>query len=488
MTDIETLSLKETRGGFRIYLNNFNLKKIGFEAGQGFEEIHEEGRIRVVLNPDSKRKVLPSDKGPLMDLRNKKIGETLPDCDRVTVEYKKGEVVLGVYHHTKRVSEREKAFISRARKGVALRMGELFAGIGLLSKQLHLGLLAAGVMSSMAFANELERLPADVNSNSNPIWQVTEPNAVFVQDDIMTMDKSLVPKLDCLVIGYPCTPFSRQQGANRKRDLEHDAGTLFIPTLDVINRANPALVVLENSDNMLSSQTLALMDSVMDKTGYYRTETVLNGHEHGDFERRKRLCLVWVSKGLTGLDMSTLVGDTQSARKVKDILEPMSFNDKAWRDMSHVAKKNNETSHNHKMCVVSDDDTTMATIPATYAKIKADTPLVAHPTDSGLHRLVTVSEHANVRRMEGDYKQAVVSVGAGTHHLTSRTNATGAHMMLGNAVNPQAWSAAGEHIGRWIMTKVNPVKVPTITSIATTQKTSFIDTTVENSGQMALLI
>lgn len=478
MKQIETLSLKKTKGGHRVYLNNKTLEKIGFKAGVGFDEIHEENCVRIIVSPDSERKVLNCGRGPLMDLRNKKLGQTLPDCDRVSVDYKEGEITLRVYHHEERVRQREKSLISKVKKRVPLRMGELFAGIGLLSKQLHMGLLAAGLSTTMAFGNELERLPADVNVNSNPIWQETAPDAVFVNDDIMTMDKSLVPELDCLVIGYPCTPFSRQQGANRKRDLEHDAGALFIPTLDIINRANPALVVLENSDNMLNSTTLSLMDRVMSATGYYRTETVVNGHDHGDFERRKRLCLVWVSKGLQGLDMSKLVPTCTDERRVHDIVEPMPLDDKTWRDMSHIAKKDNEHGHNHKMCVAEMHDKTMPTIPATYAKCKADTPLIAHPEDQSLHRLLTVSEHANVRRMEGEYKQAVVSIGDGSHHLTTRTNATGAHMMLGNSVAPQPWAAVGRHIGKWL-TGEERVE-------AVNEGQVSVKTLLEDNGQIAM--
>ena len=487
MKQIETLSLKKTKGGFRVYLNNQTLKKIGFEIGVGYEEIHEEDCVRIIVNPDSKRKVLNCGRGPLMDLHNKRLGETLPDCERVSVHYQNGEIVLRVYHHTKRISDRVKSLASKVKNRKPIRMGELYGGIGLLSKQLHIGLLAAGLSSAMAFGNELERLPADVNVNANSIWQDTTKDAVFVQDDIMTMDKSLVPQVDCLVVGYPCTPFSRQQGGARRRDLDHDAGTLFIPTLDIINRANPAMVILENSDNMLNSTTLSLMDRVMSATGYYRTETVLNGHDHGDFERRKRLCLVWVSQGLEGLDISQLAPSCIKPRKVQDIVEPMSLEDAAWRDMSHIAKKDKEGNHNHKMCVASMGDTTMPTIPATYAKCKADTPLIAHPEDAGLHRLLTVSEHANVRRMSGQYKQAVVSIGDGTHHLTTRTNATAAHMMLGNAVAPKPWIAVGEHIGNWLVTAVQPEREVNDAPIKNSQHyVASIQTTIEPNGQVAL--
>jgi len=269
------------------------------------------------------------------------------------------------------------------------------------------------------------------------------------------------------------------QGANRDRDTQHEDGNLFIPTLDVINRANPAIVLLENSDNMLNSDTLALMDSVMSATGYYKTHTVLNGHEHGDFELRKRLCVVWVSKGLTGLDADALPREGQHDRIVADILEPISDTDKAWKDLSHVAKKNNEKSHSHKMCVVNDNDTKMPAIIATYAKIKADTPFVAHPTNSGLHRILTVSEHANVRRMAGEMKKAIVSVGDGTHHLTNRTNATAAHMMLGNSITPQPWASMGSFIGDWLVSLTKPAV-----------KDAIIKTTVvvEDSGQYALAL
>ncbi|MFT5715982.1 MAG: DNA (cytosine-5)-methyltransferase 1 [Oleiphilaceae bacterium] len=479
MKNIETLSLKATRGGHRVYLNNKTLERIGFKAGVGFKELHEDGQVRVVVDTQAQRKVLDSDKGPLMDLRNKQLGDTLPNCERVTVQYKENEILITAYHHTKRVWDREKLFLSKVRNNTALRMGDLFAGIGLLSRQIHKGLMLAGLTTAMAFANEYERLPSDVNFNSNEIWQSTTQDAVFVNDNILTMNKKLVPQLDCLVIGYPCRGFSRQQGTNRNRDLHHETGNLFIPTLDVINRANPALVVLENSDHMIGSDTLMLIDSVMKATGYYRTETVLNGREHGDFELRKRLCVVWVSEGLKGLDLSNVTPIENNIRTVADILEPIANDDKAWKDLSHVAKKTTEKSHSHKMCVSEPDDTTMPTIPATYAKIKADTPMIAHPTDNGLHRILTSAEHANVRRIDGQFKEAIVSIATGNHHLTNRTNATASHMMLGNSVAPSPWVALGHFIGRWAMDSASPRR-PVVVN---TQKTISV---IEQNGQFAL--
>jgi DNA (cytosine-5)-methyltransferase 1 len=458
MKNIETLSIKITRGGHRVYLNNKTLAKIGFTAGVGFKEVHSEGMVRVVVDTSSKRKVLDSVKGSLMDLRNKLMGESLPNCERVTVEYKRNEVLIRVYQHTKRVWNREQLIITKVRRGLSLRTGDLYAGIGLLSRQLHKGLLIAGLSTSMAFANEVERLPADINFNSNEIWQTPTSDAVFVQDNILTMDKSLVPQLDCLVIGYPCRPFSRMQGANRDRDLQHSDGNLFIPTLDIINRANPGIVVLENSDNMLNSDTLFLMDSVMKATGYYRTDTTLSGHEHGDFEKRKRLCVVWVSQGLKGLDLSLLTGTGKFDRIAADIIEPIDDDHNAWKDLSHVSKKNKETGHNHKMTVVSPNDTKMSTITASYAKIKADTPMLLHPTNNGLHRILTASEHANVRRITGQFKDAIVSVASGEHHLLTRTNATAAHMMLGNSVAPKPWEALGLYLGNWLKSIAGPIE------------------------------
>ena len=50
MKQIETLSLKKTKGGHRVYLNNKTLEKIGFKAGVGFDEIHEENCVRIIVS------------------------------------------------------------------------------------------------------------------------------------------------------------------------------------------------------------------------------------------------------------------------------------------------------------------------------------------------------------------------------------------------------------------------------------------------------
>jgi hypothetical protein len=52
----------------------------------------------------------------------------------------------------------------------------------------------------------------------------------------------------------------------------------------------------------------------------------------------------------------------------------------------------------------------MPTVTASYAKIKADTPFVAHSTNGGLCRILKTSEHADVRSITGDFKVALLPV------------------------------------------------------------------------------
>ncbi len=453
MNHIESLSLKITAKGKRIFLNNKSLSERQFTCGARYDVDYGFEEVKVILNPVGTRVVADTFKGEIIDIQNKRMSESFPKNERVTVTYQDGLIILRAYHHDAKVAKREQALLDRVSNNLSLRMGGIFAGMGLLCRQIHRGLHNAGLKTKMRFANEYDRHAADVNINSCEIWNSATKDAVLVQDDIHTMDMSLVPELDVLVIGYPCVGFSLQQSVNRKRDIEHDiAGLLFVPVLEFINRANPAIIILENSYNMKGSTTEFIMDGILAKTAYNTAETALTGQEFGGFEKRKRLARVWYSKNLNPLIFDNLLGGIENARTVSDVLDPMSDNDSAWKDMSYIRCKTSETHHSHKFIEVKGTDTKLPAFSATYAKVQADSPIVGHPTNPELHRIFTPSEHCNVRSIDGDMKAAIVSIGDSTNHLQNgRTNVTKAHSLLGNAISPEPWEAFGKHLGQWIV-------------------------------------
>jgi DNA (cytosine-5)-methyltransferase 1 len=446
----ETLSLKTTDKGSRVWLNNKTLSGIGFVAGTKYSAIYLDGRVKIYLDPQGKRTVT---KGDIVDLENKSMTTSLPNVDRVHVLYKSGVVVIEAYYHEEKVKRRKTSLKQRIERNLPLRLCDFFAGTGLLCSKIAKGLLAAGISTSLVFANEYDRHAADIYVNSNVEHMATaSEDAIVVQDDIFTMNKNLIPEADIMVIGYPCVGFSKQQGSARKMDISHpEAGLLFVPLLESINRANPSIIFLENSDAMIDSDTDFIMNGILTKTGYKFSHTTLIGTEHGDFEPRKRLAKVYYSENLADLDLEELSINRVNTRTLADILEPISLTDKKWKNLSYLSKKNQETSHSHKFIVPSLSSNKLPTFGASYAKIQCDSTIIEHPSNPELHRICTVSEHCNVRNISGEFKAGIVSIAEGTHHLQKgRTNQTKAHSLLGNSVSPTPWFDLGEFIGNWI--------------------------------------
>jgi len=78
--------------------------------------------------------------------------------------------------------------------------------------------------------------------------------------------------------------------------------------------------------------------------------------------------------------------------------------------------------------------------------------MIPHPSQPLITRIMTPSEHCNLRGVTGDYKKNVLAIESGTHYSQSsnRGSATEAHKMLGNSCSPKPWFSLGCRIGEWL--------------------------------------
>lgn len=443
---IETLALTITKKGARIFLNNQSLTRCGFTDNAKYEVAYFQNKVLVTLSEVGNRSVCSGPKGDVIDLQNLSLSKSIPNSDRVQVTYKIGVLEITAHHHDEKVKKREVNFVERLKRQLPFRVSEFFSGTGALSREILKGLLLVGITSQTVFANDHCRHAIDLQAN-----YTDSSGSVLVQDDLFEMDKSLIPESDIVILGYPCVGFSRQQSTKRKRDIEHEkAGMLFVPMLEAINRANPAIIVLENSDNMQGSETEFIFDTVLAATGYKSTSTTLTGIDHGEFERRKRLAKVYYSAGLGDLDIEQIKPSLSNIRKVSSLREEVPLDSKMWKDLSYLKSRNDDPSHSHKFIELSGDETRLPAFGANYAKIQNDSAFWQHPTNPDLNRIFTAGEHCSVRNIHGPLRDAIISIEDGTHHLQKgRTNATKAHMLLGNSISPQPWQVLGQFIGEW---------------------------------------
>lgn len=471
MKTLTTHTLGFTKNNSRLWIHNRLIEGAGLTGGQPISIEYGEGFaiIKGVSEGKSRNHVADTAKGLVIDLNNRDLTKAFEDYQQVQVTYEDGQLVVKGHQHESRVIERETELKRRVRTGQHLRKGGLFAGLGLLCRSIHRGLRSSGINVKQRYANEISQLPAEVNIQGNEIWDDCTDDALFDQQDIFTLDLSTIPKLDLLVMGSPCTPFSKLNTQKRKTGqvdiLHEEAGTVFQPMLAFISASNPAIVCLENSEFFSGSIVDRVVNDVMLRMGYLKSDVVVSGVAHGGFEPRKRLCRVYYSRGLEAVDMTLLVGNTVNPRCVDDVLEPMADDDSRWARRKYLEDKDAEAHNGHSMHICKGSDRKLPTFSANYHKTQPSSALAPHPDFSNNMkcRIFTPSEHCNVRRIEGRFKDQVVAVAEGAHTAQQRSssNVSAAHKMLGNSCSPEPFEAAGAFIGDWIK-RLAGLKVPAL--------------------------
>ncbi len=107
------------------------------------------------------------------------------------------------------------------------------------------------------------------------------------------LDEDTLPKVDFLVNGFPCQPFSQ---ANRKRRGDQDPrGQIFIKNIEYIKRARPQAIVLENVPGLQSFARPMLSEAIgrLQALGYSVAGRKLNSLHYGGVpQSRLRLYIV----------------------------------------------------------------------------------------------------------------------------------------------------------------------------------------------------
>lgn len=442
----------------RIWITNGTIVNASLAAGDTVRYQYDlsNGQLIIEKATDGTHKIAETTKGGIIDIVNSKVTQLFQDNEYVDIISDNERIIVKGHFSENKIKERESSLLRRLSCGEPLRKGGAFSGLGLLCRSIHRGIKKAGVGVKQRFANEYNPIPAEVNLSGNEIWDDAFNDAVFSVDDIYTMDMSVIPKLDILVMGSPCPAFSNVNTnlkKDGKTDIFHpDSGTIFQPILEMIRHANPAVVVLENSKFFENSVFDYIMSDIMKRFGYESTSTVITGQAFGDFEKRERLCRIWHSKGLPAINLEDLPFQREPNRTLSEILEPIALDDKRWARRPYLEAKDNQKENCHQYSIVSLDTKKLPTLGANYHKIQPDSPMIPHPSLPMVTRILTPAEHCNLRDIGGRLKENIVAVVNGSHHSQrlNRSNAKAAHQMLGNSCSPKAWESVGYRIGEWL--------------------------------------
>lgn len=491
-------SIKKQKLGFhrnnkRLYINAGTITNANLAAGDTVEYVQDaEGAEWIIQKSDTGSHTIASTfKGGVVDINNRAFTEFFKDYQNVEVISEDGHIIVRGHHAESQIKEREETLLRRVETGEPLRKGGAFAGLGLLCRSIHRGIKQSGVAVKQRFANEYNPIPAEVNMAGNEIWDDATDDAVFSIDDIYTLNMDIVPKLDILVMGSPCPAFSQANTTLKKEgktDIFHPvSGTIFQPILEMIRRSNPAVVVLENAKFFEGSIFDYIMSDVMARYGYEKQSVVVTGQQFGDFEKRERICRVWRSKGLPEINLDSLPFQQENATKFGEILEPIANDDSRWARREYLEAKDAEAHNGHKYCITSLDAIKVPTCGANYHKIQADSIMIAHPERELITRIMTPSEHCNLRDIAGPLKENILAVEKGEHYAQqgSRGSISEAHRMLGNSCSPKPWTSVGYRLGEWMQgltQRMNDVTTTVTQQVATITKVEGPCTTEHQLG------
>lgn len=116
-------------------------------------------------------------------------------------------------------------------------------------------------------------------------------------EDARNINPDDLPDIDLICAGFPCQSFSL---AGKRRGFDDTRGTLFFEVARIAAAKRPALLFLENVQNLLShdkGRTFETILEVLDDIGYDVSWTVLNSANFGIPQSRNRVFITGFLRG-----------------------------------------------------------------------------------------------------------------------------------------------------------------------------------------------
>lgn len=377
---------------------------------------------------------------PVIDIANAKLFEPFDGLESVKITFSAGAVTITPTANDLRRIERKARLKTKLDAGAPLAVGSISTGLGVLALAMHEGLEASGLSSSLKFAVDIEPAYLEQCSKANPAWQA-DTIAIEAPMQELAFDISALkqlPQVDILEAGLPCTAASLAGRAKKglaKPEDDPKAGHLVAAFLGIVAAVNPAVIVVENVTQYMTSASFSIITNQLSEWGYDVHSSVLEGAQFGSLEHRNRMALVAMTEGV-GFDFEALSIHRAHPSKLGDYLDDIQPDNPLWSPMSYLREKELRdiaAGKGFRMQTYKEDATKIGTITRGYAKIRSTDPKVQHPTDPNLLRQLTPAEHARI-------KGVPVAMIEGL-------SITRAHEMLGQSILSKPFRALADLIG-----------------------------------------
>lgn len=438
---VADVKVGSNKGAPRVWLEGRRLERAGFTAGSHYDLVVGDSRVTLRVADNGARIVSTKRRKeadlPVIDLNSKDSLSVFDGLDRVRVVIRENEIHLLPLATQAKARERLTRIRQKAESAEPLTVGSLCHGGGVLSMALHQGLQAGGVRSSLRFANDIDDEVLEQAQACNPSWNegtqlIAAPMQEVVADDWLLRQLGTV---DLLEAGIPCVAASLAGRAKKglsMAEADPDAGHLVVAFLGIVERLQPAIVVVENVPPYQNTASAHLIRHTLRDWGYSVQETILAGAEFNALEDRKRMALVAVTQGLS-FDMESIAKPAPVTRCLAEILEDVPLDAECWSTMGYLRDKevrDKEAGKGFRMQIVGPEDASVGTIGAEYQKNRSTEPKVRHPVDGdAMLRLLTPTEHARIKGVP--------------ECLIEGMPATRAHRLLGNGIVFEPFVALG---------------------------------------------
>jgi DNA (cytosine-5)-methyltransferase 1 len=387
---------------------------------------------------------------PVIDAVGREIGQTFGAGTRVRVLFQPGRIRIIVHPSDAAQAERAARLADKIARGEAIDTGAVCFGAGILDAAIHDGLAQSGIAAHLRFAVDIDGDALEHAMAHNPVWR---DDTISVTDDVALVDPSTLPRVDMLIAGLICTAASRP-GRAKQRSLDrelrhpegHEGGSAFVHLIRFIAALNPAIVLLENVPLYASTAGYAALLTTLRTLGYSLSETVVASPAWGCIENRERLVMVATTGAAVSLDG---LAPNIAPGPLAGVLEPMADDDIRWRSHLHqqaYVARDLAAGSNFRLQLVDTATTKIGTIGRGYSRDRRTEPHIMHPTDPHRSRLLTVTEHARVKRIP--------------EHLVAGLGHMRGHQVLGQSIAYPPFVSVGQRVGAWIMGDRAPGVLP----------------------------
>ena len=452
-------AVRQHRNAPSLFVDSPRLAQYGFPAGTPIEvEVDFDAR-RLTIRPShqgdrtvSGRRHRSGAMTPVIDINTSKVLGPFLEAEPLRIVLLACCIYVLPLPSVARQTERINRLLARIQSGEPLRVVSVAHGFGGSCHATHKGLTEAGCESKVHAAIDIDSELLDQAMQRNPAWTpetsaIAAPLQEVVQDDWLLQR---LGKAEILELGLPCSGASKAGKAKNHNVLMEDherVGHLVASAIMLANSVQPATILAENVVDYSYSASASILRSMLRDMGYEVHEVVLDATDFGCIEPRVRWFLVAVTSGIS-LSLDELAPETRPTPKLADYLESVPLDDPSWRDYAYLKAKevrDAAAGKGFKRQVFTPEATKIGVVRRSYNKGGSTDPMLQHPENPNLMRLLTASEHAALKGFSSE--------------LIDGLSTTRAHEALGQSVVAQVVEALAKRLGQSLKATVKPLRV-----------------------------